>query len=199
MQEIKETWRPAVCIYANGHTEKFEGYEVSDMGRVRSLKNGSTKILKQGTKTIRTSRATTIVHKLVLRKDNKNFTLETHRLVLSSFNPEGWFLGADIDHISERTECSCDNRLANLKWVSKSENMSKSHAVKAISDAKKNDSSISKRVKVTFPDGTSKEYPSASEASRDLSLPSVYTIPSCINDEKRKGFYKKLGLHFEYV
>lgn len=200
MKEIKEErWTAARYIYANGRTEVFEDYKVSDLGRVKSLKNGNVKILKQGTKTVRTPRATTIVHKLVLRKENKNFTVETHRLVLSSFNPEGWFLGADIDHLTERTEHSCDNRLVNLKWVSESENMSKSHARKAISDAKKNDPSVSKRVKVTFSDGTVKEYCSASEASRDLSLSSVYTIPSCINDKKRKGYYKSMGLHFEYV
>lgn len=37
---------------------------------------------------------------------------------MSSFDPVGWFPGAEVDHIDEVSPTTCDNRLSNLRWLS---------------------------------------------------------------------------------
>lgn len=92
----------------------YEGlYQVSDMGRVKSLKFGREKILKPqllcGCKYLAVG----------LYKGNKCSTKTIHRLVAMSFidNPEQ---KPQIDHINgNRT----DNRSDNLRWVTRLENV----------------------------------------------------------------------------
>lgn len=100
---MQETWKPVVG---------YEGrYEVSDMGKVKSLKQG--KILKGE-----------VVHNGYLRvglcKNNKSKWHRVHRLVLLSF----------VGECPEDCEgCHLDgnrknNHIDNLKWVTRKENQS---------------------------------------------------------------------------
>lgn len=93
---MKEKWKPVAG---------YEGlYEVSDQGRVRSLKFGKTKELSPGI----TGAGYYQVH---LCKDGKIKRFSVHRLVVSAFiGPIP--LGMVVNHINEN---KLDNRLSNLE------------------------------------------------------------------------------------
>ena len=191
-----ERWTKAVYIFESGVTIEFPNYMVSDYGRVKSLNynhTGKERIMKPRANKMKDE---TIVYMICLRKDNKKYFQNVHRLVLSSFKRNDYFLGAIVDHIHRRTGSDCDNTLENLRWVTPSQNVSTEYCRESLSKKLTNRKDQSKRVRVTFSDGTIKEYPSAKEAGRALGI-SPYTPTGCING--RKGYYKKLDIRFEYI
>ena len=199
MKEIKEEhWMPVRYIRPNGTILDFTGlYEVSDLGRVRSLnyrRTGKTKELSQCTFECKDG---TIYYQVTLRKGNKRHLLPVHRLVLSTFKESEFFEGAIVNHKVERTPFVCDNSLANLEWTTQKDNVNTEHRRTLLSKSQTNHPSKSKRVCVTdFTTWKTTVYPSAKEAGRSLGInPKIPAM--CIN--QNKGFYKKLGLHFEYV
>lgn len=113
-----ETWLPIVG---------YEGlYEVSDLGRVRSLPRATTKgrILKQ-----HVSARNGYCH-VSLSKNNDKKTRRVHILVLQTFSPVEKRYGYDknytIDHIDgDKT----NNRLDNLEWCTQSENVKRAYAL----------------------------------------------------------------------
>lgn len=197
--QVTENWMPARYIREDGSVLDFTGlYEVSSLGRVRSLRFGKTKILSPGTYE-NTSGA--IYYMVTLRKDGKIYTLQVHRLILSSFrpegHPEGYSLGAVCNHKKERTSTSCINELWNLEWTTQKANVNTEHCKDLLSKTQINHPAKSKRVRVTdLTTGKVTIYPSAMEAGRALGvnpkLPSSY-IHKC------KGYYKKRNLHFAHV
>jgi len=98
-----EVWKPI---------DRFENlYEVSSLGRVKSLKFNREKILKPGVN----SRGYLVVT-LSIYKNPKSITV--HRLVLEQFLPS-------IDktlEINHKNGNKLDNRLENLEWVTSKEN-----------------------------------------------------------------------------
>lgn len=91
--------------------EDYPNYQVSNLGRVRSLKYEKVKILKPS--------KYNGYSKIGLTKNNKTYTQKVHILVAKAFipNPEN---KPEIDHINtDRT----DNRVCNLRWVTHKENM----------------------------------------------------------------------------
>lgn len=187
----QEIWKTAQYIFENGHKEVFEKYQVSNLGRVKSLDyhlTGKAKVMRPHTWEDKDG---SICYTIMLRKNNKKHCVKVHRLVLSSFDQEGWDHAAVVDHIVARTSTSCDNRLSNLRWYSQKENTNTEHFKELISRAS------SKRVKVTdMSNGEVTEYPSAKEADMSLCVP-LGTASHAIRSHK--GFYKKLNLHFEYL
>ena len=90
-------------------------YQVSNLGRVKSLKFGKEKILKicigsNGYLLVR------------LCKNGKTNTSYIHRLVAETFlqKPRGWDIV--VDHINNDR---LDNRLDNIQWITHRENCSK--------------------------------------------------------------------------
>lgn len=200
MEEIKTTerWVPARYIRPNGIILDFKGlYEVSDLGRIRSLnyrRSGETKVMSLCTNK---DPYGTIVRVVTLRKDDKPHTLLVHRIVLSSFNPESFRLGRIVNHKIERTQASCINELSNLEWSTQKDNTSTEHCKTLTSKTLTNHPTLSKRVRViNLTTNETIEYPSAMEAGRSLSinpkLPAAY-ISKC------NGYCKKRNLHFEYI
>ena len=192
-QEVKEIWAPAVYIFESGVTIEFPNYMVSDHGRVKSMNYGKERILKLGTSEDKWG---TMHYKTTLWKNNERYDIATHRLVLSSFKKHEYFEGAICDHIDPRTETYCNNHIVNLRWFTVSQNSSTEHCKEMRSKAFINREDQSKRVRVTFSDGTSKEYPSIAEAGRSLGINS-HLISVKIN--QLEGYYKKLSLHFAYI
>lgn len=102
MSELREEWRAVVG---------FEGlYEVSNMGRVRSLKR-SGQILKD-------SRQSHHYYTVNLTKGDYRTPYSVHRLVAIAFipNPDN---KPNVDHIDTDMR---NNRVDNLRWVTQHEN-----------------------------------------------------------------------------
>jgi hypothetical protein len=106
---IAESWLPVVG---------YDGlYEVSDLGRVRSLPRQRTAggILRPGT--------TYGYHRVSLSDGNVRRNLLVHRIVLLAFvgePPEGF-------QAAHRNGDRTDNRLANLYWATREENTQDRH------------------------------------------------------------------------
>ena len=121
----REVWKPVILLDSG---ESYEGsYEVSNMGRVRSLDRctkgkGGSKCLHKG-KIIKTRKNKCGYVLITLNKDNKKKTYSVHRLVGFAFRSDSWFENAHIDHINTIKD---DNRVVNLRWVTRSENMGNS-------------------------------------------------------------------------
>lgn len=122
---MKEVWKPVVG---------YEGlYEVSSEGRVKSLarvvktKKGGRKvsggILKPNPQRNEYLRVT-------LYKDCKPISYLLHRLVLLAFK-ENIENKPQVNHINE---IKSDNRLENLEWVTRSENMNHGTAMERMAE-----------------------------------------------------------------
>lgn len=196
--ETKEIFVPCKYIRENGTVLDFTGlYEVSNLGRVRSLNyrhTGKTRELSQGKSKAKDHSLRYIV---TLYNNNKKYSILVHRLVLSSFDPEGFRHGPIVNHKVERTAESCINEFSNLEWATQKANLNTDHYRTLQSKAMTNHPTKSKKVKVTnLKTGQVTIYPSAMEAGRSLGinprLPTAY-ISNC------NGYCKKLNLHFEYA
>lgn len=110
MREINEVWRDI---------KGFEGlYQVSNLGRVKSLKCGKEKILKPG-------KTTCGYLQVILSKDGKTKAYKVHRLVANTFIPNPNNLET-VNHINED---KTDNRVENLEWMNYKDNKRYSSAV----------------------------------------------------------------------
>ena len=199
MKQNQEIWTPAKYITESGDIIDFTDlYLVSDQGNVKSLNyrhTGKEGILSQ--RTVETEDGS-IFYTICLCKDGKTYHMPTHRLILSSFNQEGWFPNADVDHIDARTSTNCNNMLCNLRWFTRQQNSSTEHRKELLSKAHTNHPAKSKRVRVkNLTTGETTEYPSANEAGRALGIRAVNTPAVCIN--RCNGYYKKMNLQFSYI
>ena len=92
--------------------EGYEGlYEVSDQGRVKSLKNGKEKILKPW-------KDTYCYLKVSLRKDGYTKHLFVHRLVAEAFIPNP----NNLETVNHKDEVKSNNAATNLEWMSREDN-----------------------------------------------------------------------------
>lgn len=99
-----ETWK-----YIDG----FEGmYEVSNCGRIKTLKKKEHKIVRL----IPDNKG---YYRYSLYKNGKNYTVKIHRLVAQHFipNPDN---KPQVNHING---IKIDNRVENLEWMTNEENM----------------------------------------------------------------------------
>lgn len=121
MESVNEVWKPVVG---------YEGrYEVSDQGRVRSLRMIGGKKVRYVLKPCSSfsnkphTKRKYKHYKLVgLFKEGKRRSFHVHTLVANSFLPARP-RGFHVDHIN----CDkFDNRAVNLQWLSPSDNLRKS-------------------------------------------------------------------------
>lgn len=159
----------------------YEGlYQVSNMGRVKTLNynhTGMERVLKE-------SPARGGYKKVILCRENKCKTYQTHRLVAEAFipNPEG---KPCTDHINTiRT----DNRVENLRWVTRKENSNNPLTRKHISEWQKGENSpmwgkfgklhhnsipiIQLSAKGNF----IREWDSIKDAQRELGINNIYAV-----------------------
>ena len=159
-----ETWK-AIAGY--------EGlYEISDMGRVKSLWYGKEKILKPGKNT----------HGYLfvcLSKDGQKKVSLVHRLVAESFiqNPN------NLETINHKDEVKTNNTVTNLEWMSRKDNNNYGTHNKRMAEA------LSKQVQM-FDKKTGEllaTFPSLMEAERVTGIDKS-NISKCCN-----GKYKSAG------
>lgn len=87
----------------------FEDYQITDDGRVWSKKTN---------KWLKTNLNSHGYYQICIYKNNKQYSLSIHRLIAEAFIPNPYNKPC-IDHINTiRT----DNRVENLRWVTKKEN-----------------------------------------------------------------------------
>lgn len=164
---MREEWRPVVG---------YEGlYEVSNMGRVKSLERvkwnngGYCKVSERILKPCDDGHG---YLKARLFKDGKRKNCYVHRLVATAFceNPMGY---TEVNHINEDKS---DNRADNLEWCSRQYNVEYSKA-KAI-------------IGINKISGLILEFPSLNEASRQLGIAHSSIIKCCKGKLKScGGFY----------
>lgn len=88
-------------------------YEVSDLGRVRSLKFGKVRVLRPGK-----DRGGYLL--VVLCKDGKTSTRKVHRLVAQAFIENDDETKTQINHINE---CKSENKVSNLEYCTAQYNL----------------------------------------------------------------------------
>lgn len=168
----KEIWR--TCCY-NG--EIFEDYQVSSLGRVKSLKRKKPKILKKGL-------ASNGYYSVSLSKDKKSRTCFLHRLVICSFTKElpSNYRQLDINH---KNEDKTDNRLSNLEFMTHKENIN--HGSRNERTAK----ALSKEVfQFDLQGNLIKTWSSLTEVNRKLGF-SQGNISKCCNGKAKTAYNYK--------
>lgn len=118
-QQIEE-WRPV-----SGHP----GYEVSNLGRARSVdrlihkvsKNGNPIVSRYTGRVLKQGLGTNGYLAMCFGRDGRNEM--AHRVVAIAF-VDGYVMGLEVNHINGLRS---DNRASNLEWVTKSENVQHSY------------------------------------------------------------------------
>ena len=91
----------------------YEGlYEVSDMGRVKSLKHGKERIMKP-------RKNTGGYLNVDLCKDGQKKMLLVHRLVAKAFIPNP----NNLETVNHKDEVKTNNVASNLEWMSREDNV----------------------------------------------------------------------------
>ena len=159
----------------------YEGlYEVSDLGRVRSLKYGKEKILKQG----KNNRG--YLH-VCLFKDGHVKTLKVHRLVAEAFIPNP----NNLETVNHKDEVKTNNIVGNLEWMSRADNINYGTHNKRVAESHINNPSLSKQVQML--DKSTGEllatFPSTHEAERVTGIAQPHICSCCLGKLKSAGGY----------
>ena len=157
--------------------ENFFDYEVSTMGRVKSLKRGKEKIMKIGIG----SDGYMVIR---LCSNGKYKTIKVHKLIALAFIPNNDKNKDQINHIDEDKS---NNNVDNLEWCSRVYNNNYGTRTERMKEK------VSKKVYCLELD---KIFSSTREAERFLGI-SCSNISRCCNHEK---CYKTAsGYHWFYI
>ena len=161
-----------------------ELYEVSDIGRVKSLKYGKEKILKPWK-----------THKGYIRvnlyKDGQRKMQFIHRLVAEAFIPNP----NNLETINHKDEDKTNNTVINLEWMSREDNNNygtrNKRAGEAISKANINNPMLSKKVQMfdKFTGELLAIFPSTMEAERVTGIANQHISKCCNGKLKSAGGY----------
>lgn len=161
---MKEEWRDIVG---------YENYQVSSMGRVKSLnynRTGMEKILKP-------AKNKDEYLQVALYKQNKRKYYKVHRLVAMAFidNPQ------NLEQINHRDECKANNCVSNLEWCTRLYNQNYGTRNQRAAASNTNNPKRSKQVLCIE---TSVVYPSTMEVYRQLGF-SRGNISECCNGKRK--------------
>lgn len=162
---MKEIWKPI---------EGYPDYEVSSLGRVKSLKFGKEKILKG----IKDKNG---YLRVILYKEGKLKGYSVHRLVAQAFlpNPD------NLPQVNHRNENKTDNRVENLEWCDSSYNTNFGTRTERITKA--NSIPI---LQFTKSGEFVKKWNNAKEVERDLGISSSNIYKCCKGKLKSIGGYE---------
>lgn len=157
--------------------EGYEGYQISNYGRVKSLnynRTGKEKILKP-------TKDKKNYLRVDLSKQGKRKQYQIHRLVAQAFldNPNNY------EQINHKNEIKTDNRVENLEWCTPKQNNNYGTRNKRIAESK------SKQVMCVE---TGVIYISTNEVQRQLNLKQGDISRCCNGKRKTCG-----GFHWCYV
>ena len=159
----------------------YEGlYEVSDMGRVKSLKHGKEKILKQG-------KEGSGYLNVALYKDGQKKMSLVHRLIAEAFIPNP----NNLETVNHKDEVKINNTASNLEWMSQKDNINYGTRNKRTSAANINHPSLSKQVQM-FDISTGElleTFPSTHEAARVTGINQSSISKCCLGKLKSAGGY----------
>ena len=114
---MEEQWKDVYFI-ENGIEYDYRGlYQVSSEGRVKSLGNGNSSNSKE--RILKAGKNKYGYLRVGLLKNGKRKNFFVHRLALYMFDPDGYFEGADVNHIDENKENNC---VDNLEWCTRKYN-----------------------------------------------------------------------------
>lgn len=171
----------------------YENYEVSNYGRVKSLKGKEERILKQGTNKYG-------YQQICLCKDGKPKSFKVHRLVASAFidNPNNY---EQVNHIDEN---KCNNHVDNLEWCDCKYNINYGTACERRSKALSGENSskpmlgkfgkehhLSKQViQLTLYGEVMRNWDSIADVQRELGYSNAHICSCCKNKRKSAYGYK---------
>lgn len=190
---MQEEWKVIKFTDTDGKIHDYTGlYEISNMGRVRSLnyrRTGEVKILKQ------TSNGNGYL-RVFLYNNKKPKKFYVHRLVATMFIPNPNNL-QEVNHINEiKTDC----RVENLEWCNREYNMNYGTRIERAIETKKNiDMKTSNKKVICL--NTKDVFNSIKEATQWCGLKSDGNIIiSCKNKKRTCGKHPITGerLHWMY-
>ena len=157
---MNETWKDITG---------YEGlYQVSDLGHVRSLRNGKVRILKPGR-----NRSGHLIVGLCRNRKLRNFSL--HRLVAKAFIPNP----LNLPVINHRDENPANNVVDNLEWCTQKYNVNYGTC------GAKKAAKLSKVVLQYDKSGNFvREWPSTMEVQRQKGFASSYISACCLGKLK---------------
>ena len=148
----------------------YEGlYEVSDMGRVKSLWYGKEKILKPG------KNKGGYLH-VDLYKDGHVKTVNVHRLVAEAFIPNS----QGLETVNHKDEVKTNNVASNLEWMTRGDNVAYSQPHLAKRSVQMFDQS---------PGELLATFPSTHEAERATGIDHSHISKCCNGKRKYAGGY----------
>lgn len=119
--------------------DDFQGYQVSNLGRVRSFWKkkrrptgyGCDRVLENDPSIMHMSDDGNGYLKLMLynHKDSNRYCKKVHKLVAEAFipKPSDDRIDYTVDHIRSGQEGKLDNSVSNLRWMSRSDNIKKAY------------------------------------------------------------------------
>ena len=163
---MKEFWRDI---------EGFEGYQISNLGRVRSFKRNKVRIMKP----VADKRG---YLRVFLRKNNSLKTLFIHRLVTQAFLPNP----NNLPQVNHKDEDKTNNNVSNLEWCDAKYNANYGTRNEKIVEAhSKIVFQIDKNTNVII-----NIFPSIREAERETGCNHGHICNCCKGKRKTAGNYK---------
>jgi hypothetical protein len=161
----------------------YDGYQISNFGRVKSLGNGK----KRKEKILKPSKDGNKYLFVVLSKQGKRKFYLIHRLVAETFidNPN------NLPQVNHRDEDKTNNASGNLEWCTPKQNINYGSHNQRSAASRINHPKRSKQVLCLE---TGKIYPSTMEVQRQLGFAQGY-ISMCCNGRCKQAY----GFHWTFL